>query len=616
MEWYRHIQFIAAVPMPEDAAEDLGTTVNGMWAGPEARAEGSVARAHARGQRVLFSVPLIALVPAVYKANPTRNLLDEVCRDIQGKHALVPWYYWEPEPVYAACIYSRVFRRYLLGRCRDGIDRGIDVVNLDEINTSIGLMSRAAGAPGFCRYCLAGFRGHIRGKYAGPEPATAEQDAAVLEMDDDALRAVLRGDESLYLRYRRFHEREAFGVVESFITELRGYASHASPGFAVTANLACLGNEVVTRGDLWGPRWGQHLDFVMMENIYRPEPGGPHLLLPRGKFTAWYRLGSAISGQAPTWICPSILVPRQLAGQSRTQYYLLMFLEAYANGGRWGYYWWPGVDAATRMNATVPTRLKDYIRFISRYRRYYEQVPTANALAILYLDGCISRKPEAHYKYLALAQVMAEAGYQFDVLFYGDGEHDDRPLDLELLKRYKALLIPEAGSLGHRDSAALTTYVSSLGGKVAVFSEHPLGRTIARREGEQALFDFWTNYRPRDRQRILASVQPLGSAPVRCSDPLVSVICYGAGNGQVLHLLNYNYDASSDRVAVSRDLRIDLPWEPGTEATCTLLRPDGEQRLECALDNGGLTITVPDLDLYGLVVIAANDHQARRPESA
>ncbi len=359
MEWYRQVQFVAAAPMPEDAAEELGTTVNGMWAGPETRQDKSVARAHASGQRVLFSVPLIALVPGVYKAGPTRHLLDETCRDIQGDHALVPWHYWRPEPVYAACIYSPVFRRYLLGRCREGIDRGMDVVNLDEINTSIGLMSREVGAPGFCRRCLARFRGHghLLEKYAEPENAAAGQDAAVLEMDDDALRALLRGDESLYRRYRRFREREAFGVVESFITELRGYAAHASAGFAVTANLAYLGNDVVTRGDLWGPRWGEYLDFVMMENIYRPEPGGPHLLLPRGKFTAWYRLGSALSSHAPAWICPSIMVPRQLAGQSRTQYYLLMFLEAYANGGRWGYYWWPGVDVATRLQATVPARL-------------------------------------------------------------------------------------------------------------------------------------------------------------------------------------------------------------------------------------------------------------------
>ncbi len=168
MEWYRQVQFIAAVPMAEDAAEELGTTVNGMWAGPEARSDESVAHAHASGQRVLFSVPLTAVVPAVYQAGPTSHLLDEVCRDTQGNQALVPWYYWEPEPVYAACIYSPVFRRYLLRRCRQGIDRGMDVVNLDEINTSIGLMNQDAGAPGFCRYCLSGFRGDLREKCEAP----------------------------------------------------------------------------------------------------------------------------------------------------------------------------------------------------------------------------------------------------------------------------------------------------------------------------------------------------------------------------------------------------------------------------------------------------------------
>jgi len=606
MEWYRQVQFIAAVPMAEDAAEELGTTVNGMWAGPEARSDESVAHAHASGQRVLFSVPLTAVVPAVYQAGPTSHLLDEVCRDTEGNQALVPWYYWEPEPVYAACIYSPVFRRYLLRRCRQGIDRGMDVVNLDEINTNIGLMSQDVGASGFCRYCLAGFRGHLREKCEAPGNASAEHDAAVLEMDDDTLRTVLRGDESLYRRYRRFHEQEAFGVVADFITELRDYASLASPGFAVTANLAYLGNEVVTRGDLWSPRWGEYLDFVMMENMYRTEPGGPHLLLPRGKFTAWYRLGSAFSSHAPAWICPSIMVPRQLAGQTRTQYYLLMFLEAYANGGRWGYYWWPGVDAATRLKATVPARLKDYIRFISRYRRYFEQVSTANDLAILYLDGCMSQKPEAHYKYLALAQVMAEAGYQFDVIYCEDRERHDASLDLELLKTYKALLVPEAGNLGNQPAAALTAYVRSFGGKVAIFSENPLGPRMARREADQALFDFWTNYGQRDRQRILASLAPLGSARLRSSDPMVNVIRYATGDEQVLHLLNYNYDAGADRLVPSRDLRIFLPWQPGDEPTCTLLRPDGEQRLECALGNGELTLKIPDLDLYGLVVVAKN----------
>src|SRR5262249_52669545 len=173
---------------------------------------------------------------------------------------------------------------------------------------------------------------------------------------------------------------------------------------------------------LWGPMWGEHLDFVMAENTYRvPESGAesPHLLLPRGKFTAWYRLASGFTSRAPAWICPSILVPRQLAGQERTGYYLLMFLEAYANGGRWAYNWWPGVDDRARYSATVPALLKEYIEFITAHRQCFELAETGSELAILYLDTSVSLRPQAHQKYLALAQALAETGYQYDVLYVG-----------------------------------------------------------------------------------------------------------------------------------------------------------------------------------------------------
>src|SRR5215475_12028805 len=377
MQWYRQVQFISAVAMPGQWADQLGTTVNGMWASAENRSPEAVARTHDTGHRVLFSVPLIALTPGVYNSDAGRHLLGEVCRDVDGGPARVGWYYWEPEPVYSACIYSPAFRRYLLDRCRNGIDRRMDVVNLDEINTSIGLMNRKAGGSGFCRYCLERFRRH--------DPSAAS--------DDDVLRSRLRQDDAMYARYRRFHELEAFGEVIRFIAELRDYAGSGASAvggatdFAITANVAYLGNNVGTHGALWGPMWGEDLHFVMAENTYRvPESGAesPHLLLPRGKFTAWYRLASGFASRAPAWICPSILVPRPLAGRERTGYYLLMFLEAYANGGRWAYNWWPGVDNEARYSATVPARLKDYIEFIAVNREYFEQAGSGNELAILY----------------------------------------------------------------------------------------------------------------------------------------------------------------------------------------------------------------------------------------
>lgn len=596
MEWYRQVQFIAAVPMPQDIADGHGTTVNGMWAGPELRSEEAVADAHGKGQWVLFSVPLIALTPKVYERDECSHLLDEVCADIDGNQARVPWYYWEDKPVYSVCIYSPVFREYLLDRCREGIGRGADVVNLDEINTSIGLMDRRPGSSGFCRFCLERFRAHV------VEEGTAER-VAIGETDDATLRRRLRDEDALYGRYRRFQEREAFAVVTGFIEDLRTYAGTRNPSFAITANLAYLGNNVSTHGDLWGPMWGQYVDFVMMENDYRVEPDGRHALLPRGKFTAWYRLGSAFSSRTPTWICPSIMVPRQLAGEERTQYYLLMFLEAYANGGRWGYYWWPGVDVEARLKATVPPQLKDWIRFITEHREYYELATTRNELAILYLDGSISREPEAHDKYLGLAQALAEAGYQFDVLYAGDGVYASDALDPTRLARYRALLIPEAGHITLSQTEALTDYALGTGGEVVVFSPSSLDAQLTREEHGAPLRAFRKDYRPDDRERIVASVDRFGSSRVRISDPSVNVIRYSMGEELVLHLVNYAYDVAYDRVTPSPPLRLTLPWEPGREAACILHGLEGEQKLECRFEDGELTMEIPELQLYGLVVV-------------
>jgi hypothetical protein len=354
--------------------------------------------------------------------------------------------------------------------------------------------------------------------------------------------------------------------------------------------------------------WGEHLDFVMAENTYRvPETAaqaalGPHLLLPRGKFTAWYRLASGFASRAPAWICPSILVPRQLGGQERTAYYLLMFLEAYANGGRWAYNWWPGVDDQARYSATLPARLKEYIEFIVLNREYFEQAETGNDLAILYMDSAISQRPEAHQKYLALAQALAESGYQYDVLYVGDGRFNPALLDPDRLARYKVLLIPEAGSITDGEADALAAYLADVGGQVVLYGE-AAGTVPGRREDERPLLRFWTDYEDAERQRIAGTVGTLNDASVTCSDPMVNAIRWKMGSEQILHLLNYNYDDARDTVRHVRGLTVRLPWPSGRGGTCKLLRPGQETLLSCTTGDGQLVVEVPELDFYGLLVL-------------
>jgi hypothetical protein len=590
MEWYRQVQFVTAVPMPRPMADEFGTTVNGMWASPELGSAEEVADLHDRGRRVLFSVPLIALVPREYERPDRAFLLDEVCRDVDGRESECDWYYWETKPVYAACIYSEVFRSSLLERCKHGVNLGMDVVNLDEIMTSIGLMDRDPGGTGFCSRCLERFRASL-----GPEEPSGRADAA-----DDVLRTALLDDDELFRRYRAFHEREAFRVTSDFIAELRTYADAVNPGFAISANVAYLGNMVETFGALWGCLWGPHLDFVLMENDYRLAHGEPHTILPRGTFAPWYRLGASFKG-TPAWICPSINVPRQLAGDDRHRYYELMFLEAYAHGGRWGYYWWPGVDAETRRKATAPDTLKTSIGFIGANRELFEDPEPANDLLVLYPDGPIMRRPETHFAFVALAQALGELGFQFDVRYVGDGEFNPDDLDAATLHGYRAVLVPEGRDLGATPTAALEAFARD-GGEVIVYSESPLDPSVARREDPDVLPRFWREYRDEDRERIASALAGFEPSRIRTAPASVRTVRYVRGDSQVLHLLNYDYVPDSDTVTPAKDVLIRVPWGGGVDS-CTEIRPEGTRQLVWRLDGDHLVIEVPEIELYSLVVV-------------
>ncbi len=611
MEWYREVQFVAAVPMPVDWAREYGTTVNGMWDSPGRWDREKVDQAHREGRRVLVSVPLIALTPHAYEKEENRYLMSEVCRDIEGNQAEVRWYYWESKPVWAMCLYSRVFRDYLLAAIQKAIEAGADVVNVDEIQTSIGLMSRRAKDPGFCPICLEKFCAHLNAD-ASARAAAGGHSAADLRKDDYRLLLQrLREDESFYRTYEAFHQGAAYETTAGFLREIRECIAASKSEMALTANLTGIGSFLESNGQLWGAAWGELIDFVMMENIYVVDTGmfhtGPgHELLPRGKFGAWYRLASALGGKAPAWITPQIYVPKQLAGKKSVNYYLLMFLEAYANNGRWGYYWWPGVDEKTRLEATVPKLVKDYTRFILDNRQYYEGCTADNKIAILYADSAVLASPKGHYKYLALAQALSEAGYQYDVLYAGDDVFTPSGIPPDRLARYRAVLLAEAGKLSESQRDALRSYAAN-GGQVIAYSANDIGAGAGVSTiDDDRLLEFWHGYTDDRRAAIVAPLEPFASERIVTSDANVVATVYRSGAAIVCHVLNYEYRRTDDTIAPKRNINITLPWsggEPPAQARWLTLK--GEQALPCRLDGQRLEFTVPSVDPYGLALIDA-----------
>ena len=200
-------------------------------------------------------------------------------------------------------------------------------------------------------------------------------------------------------------------------------------------------------------------------------------------------------------------------------------------------------------------------------------------------------------EYVALAQVFAESGVQFDVVYAGDGRFNPEELDPGALERYRTILVPEARDLGAAPAAALTSFARA-GGELVIFSEHSLDRTLGprSRRGHAA--------------RVLAGLPGRGSASDRRErrrprvradrmlDPGVGVVRYASGDRQVFHLLDYRYDPRRTRWNPSSRLRI--PWQRA-DAVCTLLSP-GDVELTTKVENGTLSVDVPTLDPYAVLV--------------
>lgn len=586
--WVRDLTFIAAIAMPEPWADEFGTTVNGMWANPDRWTPELVAEAHARGRRILVSVPLIALTHQVYERPEEAFLVDEVCRDLEGGRSEVEWYYWDAKPVYALCVHSPVVRAYLVDRLRGAIEAGVDVVNVDEINTSVGLMTRKPKGSGFCHRCLSG----------SSVVAAAAAQRSIVSPDDTEVRSWLREDRALYAAFESEQQARAFHEADELLSSIRSLARDAGQSVAITANTAGMGAFVGNHGPLWSAMWGELSDVIMLEAIYvvsqsQFEDPHAHKLLPRGTFAPLYRLGRAIGPRAPIWIAPQINVPRQLAGQRRHRYYEMMFLEAYANLGRWGYNWWPGVDEAARREATAPEALKAWTAFMRDHPGYYAGLTTSNDVAVIYSNAAVLAAPNSHYQYLALAQALYEGGVQFDVVYTGDDRFAAAELDPVELSRYRRVLVPAIDNLSSSQAAALDA-VRASGGAVVGFESNS--------EASALLDRFWSAYGDADRDAILAASSLDERDRIVSAANRVVATRYVTPDGRVLiHLLDYDYREAEDFVEPARDFILRIPWTESADVRAVLVSASREEAVRAHVVGTWLEVTVPELQDHAVL---------------
>lgn len=113
---------------------------------------------------------------------------------------------------------------------------------------------------------------------------------------------------------------------------------------------------------------------------------------------------------------------------------------------------------------------------------------------------------------------------------------------------------------------------------------------------------FWRDHLDEDGDRIVTDVEAPSTSRVEASDPGVRVIRHANGGRQVFHVLNHRYDEPTDTVATIDDLRLQIPWRLA-DARCTMLVPGDERRLDTRIGDGVLTVDVPALRAYAVLVL-------------
>lgn len=325
--------------------------------------------------------------------------------------------------------------------------------------------------------------------------------------------------------------------------------------------------------------------------------------------------------------------------------YGTMIADAVSSGGEFFIDQWVGpMDGPIEqdINALAP-----YYRFRTDHPGLFDDLePLKPQLAVLHLWENVLTDPYWTKAYFGISSLLADSGVQFDSVF-GAKEYlswgelptypaPDFPLDIELLRTYPVLVIPELNDLIETHAATLLDYIDG-GGVVVAYVEDDLGLEV-QREGDSGVASFLQmlrsgseneaggkvvrldenlarNYNndpdPAFRQEWLSEIANLGLNPEVRYDagPMLAAQVYAADDQLVVHLVNYNWDRATLSTAPLSDIGVEITLPAGfnREGLTASIHAPGDAAVELDVEPSvaGIIVTIPEIHIWSVISIAA-----------
>lgn len=503
--------------------------------------------------KIFGSVGMVTEFSRYYERFPG-TYEEGLCRDIDGKPVKVPWltdHQHKGVPFWWCCTQQPQFRQYLRERVVDTIKAGADGLHIDDhMGTAGGLWLGIC----FCDLCLKGFQEHLASL------APIELKRLGVEQPGhfnfrQAARQWLAADDR--------GQRKVTG--HPLWPEWTVYQCHAQAAFM--QELHQLANQTAGRrvpmGANAGLLWPRHLSDYKTLDLFSAETD--HHAEQR-RFSDLplfaYRLADAVdrpyaaTASGGDW---AFIKEHNLPGLVRGWIAL-----SYAAGHclmtphrQWCYtpqkgtHWYQG-----------PTeKFAPLYQFVRRHPELFDGYETWADLGVVVPHRSFVKNP-GHWT--SMCSQLSSSNINYRLLLGGDDIVDHRITEREL-SLSPALLIPDTNGLTRADWQLVR--------------DHSAGRLVFRDVKEV---------------RIKPAVRVKAEGPIRIL-PRVK-----AGSAMI-HLLNYQYEASQDEVKPLKEIQVTLDLEAlGLKSlkNCQLFAPGQEPVI---LKPDGNRLVVPRLDLWGLL---------------
>jgi hypothetical protein len=539
--------------------------------------------------------------------NKVTDLIENcVSRDIHGVACHARWVEC-PDREHQCYLMDRnnpVWREYLKAIIRIQIDAGVDGIQLDEAELPITSFQYGGC---FCKDCMKGFRQYLKDLPA--EQLPEELRGVDLEHFHYGEWLLAQGYDfknkregsPIFWEYHRYQTRQ----IARYFAELADYARQYA---------AEKGRKVLVSGNFFN---------LVAHWYYAMEPKVDLIITEmrntRYRQPAWYRYVAGFAAGKPVIVAENPyggvvpdLVQLLKVGKGYDLFRMSLY-EAAALGANMSVPYGAWMGSVIQDSFHPPHELCVEIqKFLADHEHLYSH-KTASETAVVYsvetefqresgrgifADNRYNQDTSETGPFWQVCETLSDAVQPYDVLFFPDGDLRPDTLQLENLRQYRTLILPDCRYLTTAQSQLLQEFLAN-DGRLLVMGE--LGANLTEAERNVILqhectcqaemgAGFDLNWLPFGQQIQLSTRTDIAIHLQRVDD------------GVAIHILRYEYDSPKDQVLTLDELNLDLRL-PEKFDSVEVFSPNEPPEASLKVSDDIHHLSLKNLPLYSIVLL-------------